>query len=66
MFLKIQQEVVGPPVNWNSCLYCSKDMAAEEERYRIAIEDRVGVGHKVCRDEALRRAVVVKVGDRKQ
>lgn len=61
MLLKTPQEDIGPPVDWNSCLYCGKDMGAEEDRYRIAIGGRVGVGHKECQDEVLGRTVVVEV-----
>jgi hypothetical protein len=52
MLFEIIQGERGPPVDWNSCLFCSKDMGAEE-RYRIAIGGRVGIGHKRCQDEVL-------------
>jgi hypothetical protein len=44
--------VVGPPVNWNLCLKCKKEMGSHEERYRIELEGpngtEVGIGHKEC------------------
>lgn len=51
-FLGLPELVVGPPVNWNLCLKCMKEMGPGEERYRIEAEGpngaEVGIGHKEC------------------
>lgn len=43
---------IGPPVNWNLCLKCMKEMSPSEERYRAEVEGpngtEVGVGHREC------------------
>lgn len=44
--------VVGPPVNWNLCLRCGKEMRSEEERFRVEVQGQngrvVGIGHNDC------------------
>jgi hypothetical protein len=51
-FLGLPELAVGPPVNWNLCLECMKEMSPDEERYRVEVESpdgsKVGIGHKEC------------------
>jgi hypothetical protein len=39
---------IGPPVEWNVCLKCRNEMRPDEERYRIEMNGKVGVGHGGC------------------
>lgn len=50
--LGLPELVIGPPVNWNLCLRCMKEMSPDEERYRVEVEGpngtEVGIGHREC------------------
>lgn len=42
--------MIGPKVDWDRCLGCGLPMSADEERYRIEKDGKIGVGHQGCQN----------------
>jgi len=56
----VPPKIVGPPVDWENCLSCGRKMDASEDRYRIELDGRIGIGHRQYQAGLVHRGITSK------